>query len=102
MDNKTLSALFNKFAGREVPLTVTPQSRQIGGQTYNYDIIDLADKNDPTIAEIQKTAEDNGLRLRLWLPGAMGTMDVQPNRLNVHVDKEADGKYRVQKNFGLG
>jgi hypothetical protein len=78
-----LTKLFNKFAGKEVQ---SPVSSKI----------------DPTISEMKKLAEDNGLKLRLWYPGMMGTMDFKGNRINAYVEKGADGKYRVSNEFKIG
>jgi len=78
-----IAHLFNKFAGREV---LAPMAMGI----------------DPTIQEMKKVAEDNGYKLRIWYPGSRGTMDHQPNRVNVHIEEGVDGKFRVGKKFNLG
>lgn len=79
----TLLHLFNKFAGREV---LHPMAMGI----------------DPTIQEMQRVAWDNGLVMRVLLPGAVGTKDVRTNRINVHIEEGADGKYRVSNRFNIG
>jgi hypothetical protein len=78
-----ISALFNKFAGREV---LAPTAMGI----------------DPTIQEMKKLADDNGLRLRVLFPGMMKTMDHCPDRIIVHIEEGMDGKYRVGKRFSVG
>ena len=40
--------------------------------------------------------------LRVWWDGIMGTMDFRTNRVNAHIEKEADGKYRVSNRFNIG
>lgn len=82
-----ITEIFNKFAGREV-----------GVAANGYTIAE----NDPTITEIKKEAEANGLTLRVWTPGAMGTMDYSEDRLNVHLARGEDNKYRVKNYFDIG
>lgn len=85
---KDILSVFNKYAGKEVAVVETPY-------------LDFQE-NDATITAIEKDARENGLSVRVWLPGSFGTMDMNPHRLNVHVEKEADGQYRVQPKFNLG
>ena len=82
-NNLDLSALFNKFVGKEVqsPVLSSP---------------------DPVIEEMKEVACDNGLVLRVWFPGMMGTMDHRLDRLNARIEKDADGKWRVGSKFNLG
>lgn len=95
---RDVSHIFNKFAGREVPMKEEPVV--IRGKTYHQ--TKLVDENDPTLKEMHDAAKKAGLRLRVWLPGTMGTMDYRTDRVNAHVTKEADGKYRVGKKFNIG
>lgn len=88
---------FNKFAGREV--SVQEKSRTFGGHTL---VEAKIKKGDVVTGEIEQAAKQHALQLRIFLPGQFGTTDYKPNRLNVYVKKEQDGKYRVQKNFSLG
>jgi len=97
----SIAHLFNKFAGKEVAVTETQQSINIGGTVHTFNEVSLA-PNDPVVKAMQKTAEDNGLHLRLWLPGSMGTCDYRTDRVNAHVDKGPDGKWRVGNRFDLG
>lgn len=85
MSQKNIASLFNKFAGKEVQVI---KSR-------------LAASN-PVVDELKQAAEDAGLILRLWLPGTVGTRDYRTDRLNAHVNKEADGKYRIASDFDIG
>jgi hypothetical protein len=79
---KDITSLFNKFAGKELRHPNT------------YDI-------DPVQEEMAKIAKDNGLRLRVWFPGSIGTCDYDLSRVNVHVNRDPDGKYRI-KSFSRG
>jgi len=100
--NLNITALFNKFTGREVPMTETSHTIMIGGKPFTIDEINLADPNDATLREMKKLADDNGLILRTWWPGTVGTCDYMTNRVNAHIEKSADGKYRVDNRFDIG
>lgn len=98
MENDLLS-IFNKYAGREVAVA----EKTVHLEKLNYTFTEAhLDYNDPAIKELEADANKAGLDLRVWTPGSVGTMDVQDNRLNARVDKESDGKYRIQKDFYLG
>lgn len=110
MDDQKLTAIFGKFAGREVSVTETSghyrlpggyrgQDRVPGGKVVQYTNVKL-NNDDPTTKEISSAAEENGLTVRVCLPGTFGTMDYCEDRLNVSVGKDGDGKYRV-KGFGI-
>jgi hypothetical protein len=96
-----ISHLFNQYAGKEVQVTESHRSMNIGGHTYNFDEVSPVD-NEPTLAAMKKTAEDNGLSLRVFFPGWGGTCDYDTSRVNANVDKGVDGKWRVQSGFSLG
>ena len=100
--NKHITDVFNQFAGREIPVVESQHTSTFAGKPYTFDEVTLANPNDPTLQEMQKVANDNGLQLRVWLPDSMGTDDWLPNRVNAHVEKAADGKYRVSNKFDLG
>ena len=98
MDDKKLSALFNKFVGKEVPMVEKTTTVKHRGQDHTYTELSFANENDPVIAEMEKTAKDNGLDLWLRLPnGGSGPMDVRDNRVGAHIEKARDGKYRISK-----
>lgn len=79
--DKKIAQLFNKFAGREIPITNDIPS---------------------VIREMEKTARDNGLELRVWYPGSDGTADYRTDRVNAHIEKGTDGKWRVSNKFDIG
>jgi hypothetical protein len=95
--NRDLSGHFNRFAGKEVAVEETTHKTKYG----TYVSAHLAKAN-PVVAELKQAIEDMGLHMRLWLPGSAGTCDFRMDRVNVHVEKEADGKYRIAPRFDLG
>ncbi len=95
---RDVSAIFNKFAGREVAM----KEEEFDFKGHKYTQVKLADENDATVKEMRDAAKDAGLRLRLWLPGTVGTMDFRTDRVNARIEKEAGGKYRVSKRFNIG
>lgn len=97
-----LSDIFGKFAGREVPLTEKKHQVKLTSRTIEVTQLSLTDPKDPTLAEMEKTAEKNGLSLRVWWPGVMGTMDYREDRVNAHLEKDKGGKWRVSNKFDLG
>jgi hypothetical protein len=96
--NRDVSHLFNKFAGREVPMKEEPFT--IRGRTYTQ--VKLADENDPTVQALRDEAKAHGLSMRVWWPGIAGTADFRMDRVNAHIEKGTDGKYRVGPRFDLG
>lgn len=99
--DRDVSAQFNKFAGKEVAVTEKPWELDIGGTKYT-GVNAHIDENDATYKDLVAEVKKTGLKLRLWMPGSAGTMDFQMNHLNVRVNKEADGKYRIQPRIDLG
>lgn len=98
---KDISKIFNKFAGREIEMTETMKSYGPGIRGI-YKEVNLKDPNDPTIKEMQDLAKKNGVMLRILWPGLAGTQELRPNRVTAYIAKEADGKYRISKNFSVG
>lgn len=96
-----LSKQFAQFAGREVNAKEITQNIKIGDTTYPITEVHL-DKNDPAVAELTAAVQAAGLKLRLWTPGSVGTMDYRLDRLNANVEKAADGKWRISSSFTLG
>src|SRR3954471_13961511 len=98
---KSITEIFNQFAGKEIQVVETTQNFVIGGK--NYPVTDVTPaSNEPTLQAMKNAAAQNGLKLRVWFPGTVGTMDFRTDRVNAHVNKGADGKYRVQNNFNIG
>jgi hypothetical protein len=95
--NFNLSAQFQRFAGKEVEVIETTHQTKYGPMISTH----LVEPN-PIIEELKQAVTDAGLKLRLWLPDRMGIMDYRTDRLNVHVGKEADGKYRISPAFTIG
>jgi hypothetical protein len=103
MKNNSITGLFNKFAGKEISVNEKIQTRtsKLSGETLNFTTYSFADENDPLLVEMHQIAVDNGVRLRIWLPNTMGTMDYRMDRVNTRVAKGADGKYRFS-DFKVG
>lgn len=100
---KDVSAIFNKFAGREVEVKEVTIHCGSGRSPYHtITECNFAHNPEPLVQEMEKTASDNGLTLRVWLPGIVGTMDYRTDRVNAHIEKETDGKYRVSSRFNIG
>ncbi len=78
---KNVSELFNKFAGKEVD----PSKGKL----------------DPVVQGMTNVAKANGLTLRVWYPGSLGTMDYRTDRVNAHVVKSGS-KFIVQNSFMIG
>ncbi len=101
MHHQSILKEFNKFAGKEVQVTQVVHKRIRRGveETMTETMLD---PNDPVIAEMNHVAEVHGMILRTSLPGQMGTDDARWDRVNVDIEKDNDGKYRVRKNFNIG
>lgn len=99
-----LSALFSRFAGREVPMKEEPFEIELKslGMTHKGVNISPADENDPVLKEMHEEAKKNGLSLRVWWKGVVGTMDYRTDRVNAHIEKGDDGKWRVSPRFNIG
>lgn len=99
---RDIHQIFNKFAEREIEMIETVRTVRIGGKGQPRTVVRLADPQNPIIADIRAAAADAGLYLRLWLPGSVGTRDIRSDRVNAHIEKSADGKYRVANRFHIG
>lgn len=93
-----LTGLFNAYVGKDIDIDVTPMQGIYNGNVYT-----IADTNQQIVKDIQKTADDNGIRLRFILPNTAYTMDYDLSRVNVQIapvdDKET--QWKIQ-GFGLG
>lgn len=97
-----LTAIFGKFAGLEVPMVERVEKLEIRGKTHEIPVIELADQDDPTVKEMREAAAQNGLNLRLWWEGTVGTMDFRTDRVNATIERCSDGKWRVSREFRIG
>lgn len=93
-----LCRLFNKFAGQEIPLK--EESFKKGRRTYRH--LALENKDHPVLKDMQSTAVQNGLSLRLLWPGAIATRDLRSDRVNAHLEQDAAGTWRVSSTFTIG
>lgn len=99
MNEETLKSIFGKFAGKEIP--VEEKEHDYKGTKYTQPMISNGDSN-PTLKELNEVAKKHGMVVRVWLPNTVGTMDYRTDRLNVFINKAADGKWRITKGFGIG
>jgi hypothetical protein len=97
-----VSEQFNKFAGLEVAVTEKPYKHTFRSGRTVEGVSVVLDENDPVVKELNDAVAAAGLHLRLWLPDTMGTCDMNMSRVNAYVEKEADGKYRLQPKFSIG
>ncbi len=100
-----LQKIFGKFAGKEINVIETKRKvnfPNLGIIDEIWTECDLNEKEEPTLKELYNTASKYGLNVRTWLPGWGSTHDYAENRLNVYIEKEADGKYRIQNEFRIG
>jgi hypothetical protein len=98
-----VSKQFNKFAGKEVAVIEKPWKIEATKRFPAMEGVTVeCDGSDAVIVDLVAEAAKAGFNLRIWTPGVMGTCDWQPSRLNVHIEKEDDGKYRIQPNMSMG
>jgi hypothetical protein len=98
-----ISSIFNKFAGREVPMTEevkTIELKSIGITETHTDVFPT-NPHDPVLEEMRNEAKKNGLILRIWWPGVNGTADMRNDRVNATIEKGVDGKWRVGSRFDI-
>jgi hypothetical protein len=85
MERKDITSLFNKFAGKELK-----------------DPNRLTTDIDNTFHEMQQIASNHGYKLRVFFPGDRGTTDARPDRVNVYVENNAEGRLIIQNRFKIG
>ena len=95
---RDVSRIFNKFAGREVPM----ESKVVKVAGYTFTEHEPKNNPDPVLTALEKEATKNGLSLRVWWPGIAGTCDYREDRVNAHIEQGHDGKWRVSPRFDLG
>jgi hypothetical protein len=86
----TLLNKYDRFVGQTVSVVETVQEYK-GKQYKEYDV----SPDDTVIAEIKAEAALGKLSVRVWLPDTIGTMDLRNDRINVHIDKQEDGNYKI-------
>ena len=57
----------------------------------------LSADNDPFYKQICDRAQIDKLKIRLWFPGTIGTMDFQTSRLNIRLKKIQEHLYEITK-----
>lgn len=82
--------MYDNFIGRDVNVKETLYEYE--GKQYSRI---LEDDFDPAIREIKKLA--NGEVVRVWMPNTAGTMEMNPTRVNVNLEKNKGGKYEITK-----
>ncbi|MEZ0260325.1 MAG: hypothetical protein ACAH80_04905 [Alphaproteobacteria bacterium] len=97
-----LTKTFGKFAGREVPMNEKTEDVRIGCVIKKRTVATPVDENPPVVQEMKDEATKHGLKLRVLWPGRGWTDDYDRKRVNVHVEKAKDGKYRISNKFDLG
>ncbi len=93
---------FEKYVGKVVTVEQSEHTMERNGKKVYTSRFEVTE-NDPVIQEIKGLLGKEGLLLRIWVPGSIGTMDFRPNRLNVHVSEEpADsGVFQINRvDFG--
>lgn len=90
MSNVRSTKNYDCFVGREI--AVDYSQHDLKGQKF--DCYELAN-SDNVIAEIESIAAKNKESVRVWLPATAGTCDFRQDRLNVYVDEDDKGVFRV-------
>lgn len=97
-----LTKVFGKFAGREVAMNERAEEYRVGRLTKTRIHASPAEDNPPVVQEMKAEAEKHGLKFRLLWPGRGYTDDYVRTRVNAHVEKGKDGKYRISNKFDIG
>lgn len=91
MSNPRVPAIFQAFLNQKVEVTEEKRTVKCGRHpAHTYDVYRVA-STDRTIKSLQAVVAERGMRLRVLLPGMMGTDDFGPDRLNVYLNKRNDG-----------
>lgn len=90
-----LADIFAHFAGREVAVEERHEQIKVAGKTILVTDLVIEPKDQPVLAELNAEAARCGATVRVLPPGTITTMELNPNRLTVHLRKDADGKYRI-------
>lgn len=88
---------FNKYAGREVYVHEKQKFFMNHGFTERKLFM-----RDPAIKEMTKEAKAEGLEVKFWMPDEKNLLKASNKRLNVHIERDEDKKWRIQSNMRLG
>ena len=97
-----VTKIFNKFAGREVPMNEENKEMRIGCVIKKFTVVSPTNPDEPVFREMTDEAKKHGLSLRVLWPGKGYTDDYVRTRVNAHVEKGKDGKWHVAKKFDIG
>ena len=99
-----ISKIFNKFAGREVPVFENIAMPKKAGQPPHRYMVPHA--NDATLKEMHREAKKLGCRLFVQWPGHEKPPKTKPTagklpepRLLARLERGADGKWRIGSSF---
>jgi hypothetical protein len=95
-----IARIFGKYAGREVPMKEETRRYTVAGKSCVQKELSPP-AGDSVLEELRDDADRLGLSLRVWYPGMAGTMELNPRRLNVHIEKAEDGKWRIAGNISI-
>ncbi len=96
-----IAKIFNKYAGKEIRVDETYVFLSFGKRNYAYGDVKPA-KDDLVLKAMKRAARENGYTLRVWFSESSRSCDYRKDRLNVHITKGEDGKYRVSDKFTIG
>lgn len=90
--------MFQRFVGRKVDVDVKTLEFKSnrGGPPVKYNSYQVLD-DDETMRDVRELVETCNMKLRVWMPNTVGTMDIDGERVNVHIDAGEDGSYSVTK-----
>jgi hypothetical protein len=93
MDNDVLQ----EFVGRKVRVEAVERvfKSEYSGE-HKYTDYTIAD-DDETMRDLKVETAKANLDVRVWLPNTMGTCDYRMGRLNVRVEKDADGEFGIAR-----
>jgi hypothetical protein len=98
MDREQLSAIFGKYAGEPVGVNTRKARLKIAGVEHVFNNYSLK-RDNPALDSLRAEAQRHGLSVSVHLPETMSTCDYVSTRLNVHVEKDAKGKWRIANDF---
>lgn len=88
---------FNKYAGREV--YVHEKQRFFMSHGYTERTLFM---RDPAIKEMTKEAKAEGIEVKFWMPDEKNELKQNRKRLNVHVARDENKKWRIQSDMRFG